>query len=57
LGQCVPYCGDKRIGIAPADEPLIREINHREIKDDVFDLFVIRPQVHEREEATYTSRI
>jgi hypothetical protein len=38
LGQCVAYCGDERIGIAPSDEPLIREINRRRIKDDEFDL-------------------
>src|SRR3954447_3413392 len=33
LGQCVAYCGDERIGIAPTDEPLIREINRRGIQD------------------------
>ena len=55
LGQCVAYCGDECIGIAPSDEPLILEINRRGIKDDEFDLFVIRPQDHEREEVTYPS--
>src|SRR5271165_4649429 len=34
VGQCVAYCGDERIGIAPSDEPLIRELNRRGIKDD-----------------------
>jgi hypothetical protein len=52
LGQCVAYCGDERIGIAPSDEPLIREINRRGIKDDEFDLFVIRP--HDREPGEVT---
>src|SRR3954447_13064086 len=33
LGQCVAYSGDERIGIAPSDEPLIREINRRGIQD------------------------
>lgn len=55
LGQCVAYCGDERIGIAPSDEPLIREINRRGIPDDEFDLFVIRPQGREPEEVTYPS--
>jgi hypothetical protein len=55
LGQCVAYCGDERIGIAPSDEPLIREINRRGIQDDEFDLFVIRPQGREPEEVTYPS--
>ena len=55
LGQCVAYRGDERIGIAPSDEPLIREINRRGIKDDEFDLFVIRPQGREPEEVTYPS--
>ena len=55
LGQCVAYSGDERIGIAPSDEPLIRELNHRGIKDDEFDLFVIRPQGREPEEVTYPS--
>lgn len=55
LGHCVAYCGDERIGIAPSDEPLIREINRRGIKDDEFDLFVIRPQGREPEEVTYPS--
>ena len=32
LGQYVAYSGDERIGIAPSDEPLIRELNHRGIK-------------------------
>ena len=55
LGQCAAYSGDERIGIAPSDEPLIREINRRGIKDDEFDLFVIRPQGREPEEVTYPS--
>jgi hypothetical protein len=55
LGQCVAYCGDERIGIAPSDEPLIREINRRGIQDDEFDLFVIRPQGREPEEVTSPS--
>ena len=53
LGYCVAYCGDERIGIAPSDEPLIREINRRGIKDDEFDLFVVRPQSREPEAVTY----
>ena len=56
LGQCVAYCGDERIGIAPSDEPLIGEINRRGIKDDEFDLFVIRPQGREPEEVTCPER-
>jgi hypothetical protein len=55
LGQCVAYCGDERIGIAPSDEPLIGEINRRGIRDDEFDLFVIRPQDRDPEEVTYPS--
>ena len=55
LGQCIAYCGYERIGIAPSDEPLIREINRRGIKDDEFDLFVIRPQSREPEEVTHPS--
>ncbi len=55
LGQCIAYCGDERIGISPSDETLIREINRRGIKDDEFDLFVIRPQAREPEEVTYPS--
>lgn len=55
LGYCVAYCGDERIGIAPSDEPLIREINRRGIKDEEFDLFVISPQSREPEEVTYPS--
>jgi hypothetical protein len=55
LGQCVAYCGDERIGIAPSDEPLIREINRRGIQDDEFDLFIIRPQSREPEEVSYPS--
>jgi hypothetical protein len=55
LGQCVAYCGAERIGIAPTDLPLIREINRRGIKDDEFDLFVIRPQGREPEEMRYPS--
>src|SRR5262249_4311215 len=55
LGQYVAYCGDERIRIAPSDVPLIREINHRGIKDDEFDLFVIRPQGREPEEVTFPS--
>jgi hypothetical protein len=55
LGQCVAYCGDERIGVAPTDEPLIREINRRGIQDDDFDLFVIKPQGREPEEVTYPS--
>jgi hypothetical protein len=55
LGQSVAYHGDERIGIAPSDEPLIREINRRGIQDDEFDLFVIRPQGREPEEVTYPS--
>ena len=55
LGHCVAYCGDERIGIAPSDEPLIREINRRGIKDEEFDLFVIRPQGREPEDVTYPS--
>jgi hypothetical protein len=54
-GQCIAYRGDERIGIAPSDEPLIREINRRGIKDDEFDLFVIRPQRREPEEVSYPS--
>jgi hypothetical protein len=46
---------DERIGIAPSDEPLIREINRRGIQDDEFDLFVIRPQDREPVEVTYPS--
>jgi hypothetical protein len=55
LGQWIAYCGGERIGIAPSDEQLIREINRRGIKDDEFDLFVIRPQGLEPEEVTYPS--
>jgi hypothetical protein len=55
LEQCIAYCGDERIGIAPSDEPLIREINRRGIQDDEFDLFVIRPQGREPEEVAYPS--
>jgi hypothetical protein len=55
LGQFVVYSGVERIGIAPSDEPLIRENNHRGIKDDGFDMFVIRPQHREPEEVTYPS--
>jgi hypothetical protein len=55
LGHCVAYCGEERIGIATSDEPLIREINRRGIKDDEFDLFVITPQGREPEEVTYPS--
>jgi hypothetical protein len=55
LGQCVAYCGDERIGIAPSDEPLIREINQRGIKDDEFDLFVIKSQGREPEDVSYPS--
>jgi hypothetical protein len=55
LGQCVAYCGDERIGIAPSDEPLIREINRRGLQDNEFDLFVIKPQGREPEEVTYPS--
>jgi hypothetical protein len=55
LGQSVAYHGDERIGIAPSDEPLIREINRRGIQDDEFDLFVIRPQDREPVEVTYPS--
>jgi hypothetical protein len=55
LGQCVAYYGDERVGIAPSDEPLIREINRRGIQDDEFDLFVIRPQGREPEEVSYPS--
>jgi hypothetical protein len=54
-GQCVAYRGDERIGIAPSDEPLIREITRRGIQDDEFDLFVIRPQSRGPEEVTYPS--
>jgi hypothetical protein len=54
-GQCVAYCGDERIGIAPSDEPLIREIIRPKIQDDEFDLFVIRPQGRAPEEVTYPS--
>jgi hypothetical protein len=57
LGQCVAYRGDERIGIAPSDEPLLREINRRRIKDDEFDLFVIKPQNREPEEMTYLRTI
>ena len=31
FGQCVAYRGDERIGIAPSDEPLIREISRSAI--------------------------
>ena len=55
LGPCVAYCRGERIAIASSDEPLIREINRRGIKDDEFDLFVIRPQSREPEEVTYPS--
>jgi hypothetical protein len=55
LGQSIAYYRDERVGIAPSDEPLIREINRRGISDDEFDLFVIRPQVREPEEVTYPS--
>jgi hypothetical protein len=55
LGQCVAYSRDERIGIAPADVPLIEEINRRGMKDDEFDLFVIRPQSRAPEDVTYSS--
>jgi hypothetical protein len=55
LGKCIAYHGDERIGIAPTDEPLIQEINRRGIKDDEFDLFVIRPQSRDPEEVTFPS--
>jgi hypothetical protein len=52
LGQCVADCGDERVGMAPS-QPLIREINRQGIKDDEFDLSVIRLQGREPEEVIY----
>jgi hypothetical protein len=41
-GQWVAYHGDERVGIAPSDEPLIRECMRRGLrKDRDYDLFII----------------
>jgi hypothetical protein len=48
-GQWVIYHGDERIGIAPSDEPLIRECLKRGLKRDEYDVFVIRPKSREPE--------
>ena len=40
-GQWVVYHGDERIGIAPNDEPLIRECSRRGLKSDQYDTFII----------------
>jgi hypothetical protein len=40
-GKWVAYHGDERIGIAPCDEPLIRECSRRGLADDQYDLFII----------------
>jgi hypothetical protein len=40
----VCYREDERIGIADSDEPLIRECLRRNIPDDGYDLFVIKPR-------------
>jgi hypothetical protein len=50
-GKWIAYHGNERIGIAPSDEPLIRECLRRGLKDDQYDLFVIK----EVEEVTYPS--
>jgi hypothetical protein len=50
-GQWVIYHGDERIGIAPSDEPLIRECSRRGLKSDQYDLFVIE----ETEQVDYPS--
>ncbi len=54
-GRFIAYHGDERIGIAKDDEPLIRECLRRGLKDDEYDLFVIRPQSPEPEEVDYPS--
>ena len=51
----VCYCGDERIGIADGAKPLIRECLRRGLKEDQYDLFVIRPQSRETEEVTFPS--
>jgi hypothetical protein len=43
-GKWVCYREDERIGIADSDEPLIRECLRRNIPDDGYDLFVIKPR-------------
>jgi hypothetical protein len=40
-GQWVVYHGDERIGIAPSDEPLLRECARRGLKSDQYDIFII----------------
>jgi hypothetical protein len=50
-GQWVIYHGDERIGIAPSDEPLIRECSRRGLKSDQYDIFVIE----ETEQVDYPS--
>ena len=42
-GQWVCYHGDERIGIAIADETLIHDCVRRNIPDDEYDLFIIKP--------------
>ena len=42
-GKWVAYYGDERIGIAPSDEPLIRECIRRGLRDDEYDLEIIEP--------------
>jgi hypothetical protein len=50
-GQWVIYHGNEGIGIAPSDEPLIRECSGRGLKVDQYDLFVIE----ETEQVDYPS--
>lgn len=54
-GKYVAYHGEERIGIAEDDEPLIREIMRRGLRDDEYDLFVIEPQSPDPEEVDYPS--
>jgi hypothetical protein len=40
-GQWIAYHGDERIGIAPSNEPLLRECARRGLGEDQYDLFII----------------
>jgi hypothetical protein len=40
-GQWIAYHGDQRIGIAPSNEPLLRECARRGLGEDQYDLFII----------------
>jgi hypothetical protein len=52
-GQWVVYHGDQRLEIGPTQTDVIRECNRRGLKDDEYDVFVIRPQLPEPEEVDY----